>query len=40
MATRGACAVCKASELTLTHLVEKKLRDFVWPELVVEEVKE
>ena len=40
VATRGACAVCKASELTLTHLVEKKLRDFVWPELVVEEVKE
>ena len=38
--TRGACAVCKASELTLTHLVEKKLRELVWPELVVEEVKE
>jgi len=40
VATRGACAVCKASELTLTHLVEKKLREMVWPELVVEEVKE
>jgi NifU-like protein len=40
VATRGACAVCKASELTLTHLVEKKLRELVWPELVVEEVKE
>jgi NifU-like protein len=40
VATRGTCAVCKASELTLTHLVEKKLRELVWPELVVEEVKE
>ena len=40
VATRGACAVCKASELTLTHLVEKKLRELVWPELVVEEVTE
>ena len=40
VATRGACAVCKASELTLTHFVEAKLREMVWPELVVEEVKE
>jgi NifU-like protein len=40
VATRGACAVCKSSELTLTHLVEAKLRELVWPELVVEEVKE
>ena len=40
MATRGACAVCKASELTLTNFVETKLREMVWPELVVEEVKE
>ena len=40
VATRGACAVCKSSDLTLTHLVEKKLRDLVWPELVVEEVTE
>jgi len=40
VATRGACAVCKVSELTLTHLVEAKLRELVWPELVVEEVKE
>ena len=40
VATRGACAVCKASELTLTHFVETKLRELVWPELVVEEVKE
>ncbi|MFZ7113603.1 MAG: Fe-S cluster assembly protein NifU [Desulfatiglandales bacterium] len=40
VATRGACAVCKASELTLTHFVQTKLRELVWPELVVEEVKE
>jgi len=40
VATRGACAVCKASELTLTNLVEKTLREMVWPELVVEEVTE
>lgn len=40
VATRGACAVCKASELTLTNFVETKLREMVWPELVVEEVKE
>jgi len=38
VATRGACAVCKASELTLTHLVEARLREHVWPELTVEEV--
>jgi len=38
VASRGACAVCKASQLTLTHFVEAKLREMVWPELVVEEV--
>jgi len=38
VASRGACAVCKASELTLTHFVEAKLKEMVWPELVVEEV--
>lgn len=40
VATRGACAVCKASEMTLTHFVEARLRELVWPELVVEEVTE
>ncbi|MFP4037162.1 MAG: Fe-S cluster assembly protein NifU, partial [Desulfobacteraceae bacterium] len=40
VATRGACAVCKASEQTLKHFVEQKLRELVWPELVVEEVKQ
>jgi NifU-like protein len=38
VATRGACAVCKASDLTLKHFVEVKLRDHVSPDLVVEEV--
>jgi NifU-like protein len=38
VATRGTCAVCKASEQTLKHFVESKLRELVWPELVVEEV--
>ena len=40
VATRGACATCKASEITLKSLVEAKLHEFVSPELVVEEVKE
>ncbi|MFH1102255.1 MAG: Fe-S cluster assembly protein NifU [Pseudomonadota bacterium] len=35
---RGTCATCKASEVTLKHYVEKKLQEFVAPELVVEEV--
>ncbi len=38
VATKGACAACRASEQTLKHFVEKKLRELVWPELVVEEV--
>jgi NifU-like protein len=38
VATRGACAVCRASQQTLKNFVEIKLREFVWPELVVEEV--
>jgi NifU-like protein len=37
VATRGACAVCKASEQTLKNFVESKLQELVWPELVVEE---
>ncbi|MBW1720515.1 MAG: Fe-S cluster assembly protein NifU [Deltaproteobacteria bacterium] len=40
VATRGACATCRASELTLKNFVEQKLRELVWPELVVEEVTE
>ncbi len=38
VATRGTCATCKAADITLKHFVELKLRDFVSPELVIEEV--
>ena len=38
VATRGACATCKASDITLKHFVEAKLRDFVSPDLEIEEV--
>jgi NifU-like protein len=38
VATRGTCAICKASQQTLKSFVETKLRELVWPELVVEEV--
>jgi NifU-like protein len=38
VATRGACATCKASDITLKHFVESRLRDLVSPELIVEEV--
>jgi NifU-like protein len=38
VATRGACATCRASQQTLKQFVEAKLRELVWPELVVEEV--
>jgi len=37
VATRGACASCQASNMTLKNCVEIKLRELVWPELVVEE---
>ena len=37
VATRGACAVCKASQLTLKGFVEYKLRELVSPDLIVEE---
>jgi NifU-like protein len=38
LATRGTCAVCKASQQTLKNFVEKKLRELVASELLVEEV--
>jgi NifU-like protein len=38
VATRGACASCRAANLTLKGLVETKLREHVLPELLVEEV--
>ena len=37
VATRGACSTCPASQQTLKNFVETKLRELVWPELVVEE---
>jgi NifU-like protein len=40
VATRGACASCAASHLTLKQVVEAKLRELVWPELEVEEVSQ
>lgn len=40
LATRGSCAVCKASQQTLKNFVELKLRELVSPDLVVEEVPE
>ena len=38
VATRGACASCQSSNMTLKNFVEVKLRELVAPELVVEEV--
>jgi NifU-like protein len=35
---QGSCAVCKASQQTLKNFVEVKLKEMVWPDLVVEEV--
>jgi NifU-like protein len=40
VATRGACAACQASDRTLKFFVETKLKELVWPELVVEEVSQ
>ena len=37
---RGACATCAASDITLKHYVESKLRELVADTLVVEEVAE
>ncbi|OGP66351.1 MAG: Fe-S cluster assembly protein NifU [Deltaproteobacteria bacterium RBG_16_44_11] len=38
VATRGACATCKASDITLKNFVEHRLRELVSPDLVIEEV--
>ena len=35
---QGACAACKASDITLKNFVEAKLRDLVSPDLIIEEV--
>jgi len=34
---RGTCATCKASQVTLKHYVESKLKELVTPEIVVTE---
>lgn len=39
LSMRGSCAVCKASEQTMKNFVESKLRELVWKELEVEEVR-
>ena len=36
---RGRCAVCPTSHITMKHTVQAKLREFVLPDLDVEEVK-
>ncbi|MBN1863332.1 MAG: Fe-S cluster assembly protein NifU [Victivallales bacterium] len=36
---KGRCAVCPTSHLTMKHTIEQKLREFISPELEVEEVK-
>lgn len=36
---QGTCATCSASQITLKNYVELKLREFVTPELLVEEVQ-
>lgn len=40
VAFRGVCAGCPSSGVTITSVVEKKLREFVSPSLSVEEVKD
>ena len=37
---RGACAECPASGVTIASVVEKRLREFVSPDITVEEVKD
>ncbi|MBW2604243.1 MAG: Fe-S cluster assembly protein NifU [Deltaproteobacteria bacterium] len=37
---QGTCATCSASQITLKHYVESKLRELVAPELLVEEVQQ
>ncbi len=39
VALRGTCSFCPSSDFTLKKYVESKLREFVSPDMVVEEVK-
>jgi len=36
---KGRCAVCPTSHITMKHTVQEKLREYVLPSIVVEEVK-
>ncbi|QSH40508.1 Fe-S cluster assembly protein NifU [Lentisphaerota bacterium ZTH] len=36
---QGRCATCPTANVTLKHVVEDKLREFLFPELVVESIK-
>lgn len=40
IAFRGMCAHCNVAEFTMTEVVEKKLREFVSPNIIVEEQKQ
>ena len=40
VAFRGACSGCPASGVTIASVVEKKLREFVSPDITVQEVKD
>jgi NifU-like protein len=40
VALRGACSSCRAAEVTLKQYVETKFKEFVSPEIIVEEVKQ
>ena len=37
---RGTCSTCSASQVTLKHYVETRIKELVSPEIVVEEVKQ
>lgn len=37
---RGTCSTCSASQVTLKHYVETRIKELVSPELLVEEVKQ
>ncbi len=39
VALRGACSSCRAAEVTLKQYVETKFKEFVSPDIVVEEVR-
>ena len=39
VALRGACSSCRAAEVTLKDYVETKFKEFVSPEIIVEEVR-